>query len=50
MAYANAKGIPYVALAGQNEISQGKITLKDMKTGEQTLLDIQQAIERIIHN
>ena len=50
MAYANAKAIPYVALAGQNEISQGKITLKDMKTGEQTLLDIQQLIDHIIDN
>ena len=50
MAYANAKAIPYVALAGQNEISQGKITLKDMKTGEQTLLDIQQLIDHIICN
>ena len=38
MAYANAKQIPFVALAGENEISQGKLTLKNMETGEQQLL------------
>ena len=38
MSYANALNIPYVALAGENEISQGKVTLKDMVTGEQQLL------------
>lgn len=35
MNYANAKGIPFVALAGENEIKEGKITLKDMATGQQ---------------
>lgn len=38
MSYANAKGIAYVALAGDNEIAQGKVTLKDMATGEQKLV------------
>ena len=38
MAYANAKQIPFVALAGEKEISQGKLTLKNMETGEQQLL------------
>ena len=38
MAYANAKQIPYVALAGENEIAQGKLTLKNMETGEQRLI------------
>lgn len=38
MAYANAKQIPYVALAGENEIQEGKITLKNMATGEQQML------------
>jgi len=38
MAYANAKQIPFVALAGENEISQGKLTLKNMETGEQQLV------------
>lgn len=35
MNYANAKDIPFVALAGENEINEGKITLKDMATGQQ---------------
>ena len=38
MAYANAKQIPFVALAGENEISQGRLTLKNMATGDQLLL------------
>ncbi len=38
MSYANAKQIPYVALAGENEMNEGKITLKNMETGEQQLL------------
>lgn len=39
MSYANAKSIRFVALAGENEISQGKVTLKDMVTGEQLMVD-----------
>jgi len=35
MQYANARQIPYVALAGESEIAAGTFTLKDMKTGEQ---------------
>ena len=35
MNYANAKGIAYVALAGESEIAEGLVTVKDMKTGEQ---------------
>lgn len=38
MAYANAKQIPYVALAGESEMAAGKVTLKNMETGEQQLL------------
>ena len=38
MAYANAKHIPFVVLAGDNEIEQGKVTLKNMTTGEQILV------------
>ncbi len=35
MSYANAKAIPFVALAGENEMQAGKFTLKNMTTGEQ---------------
>ena len=38
MSYANAKGISFVALVGENEINEGKVTLKDMATGEQKLV------------
>lgn len=38
MNYANAKGIPYVAIVGENEIKENKVTLKDMNTGVQQLL------------
>lgn len=38
MNYANAKHVTFVALAGENEIAQGKITLKNMLTGEQKLI------------
>ncbi len=47
MSYANAKQIPFVALAGENEISQGRLTLKNMETGEQTLLTVEELIEAI---
>ncbi|MDR1698224.1 MAG: histidine--tRNA ligase, partial [Prevotellaceae bacterium] len=39
MAYADSKGIPFVAIAGENEIASGKITLRNMTTGEQALID-----------
>lgn len=38
MSYANAKNIPFVAIVGENEMNEGKITLKDMVSGEQSLL------------
>lgn len=38
MNYANAKQIPFVVIAGENEIKEGKLTLKNMVTGEQSLL------------
>ena len=47
MSYANAKQIPFVALAGENEMSEGKFTLKNMLTGEQQLLAIEELIEKV---
>ena len=47
LSYANAKQIAYVALAGETEISQQKITLKNMATGEQQLLTVDELISRI---
>jgi histidyl-tRNA synthetase len=44
MSYANAKQIPFVALAGEIEMTAGKLTLKNMLSGEQQLLDIEEII------
>ncbi|MEX0983195.1 MAG: histidine--tRNA ligase [Bacteroidales bacterium] len=38
MSYANQLKIPFVAMAGENEIRAGKVTLKDMLTGDQQML------------
>lgn len=35
MSYANANNIPFVVLAGDNEMQSGVVTLKNMETGEQ---------------
>ena len=37
MSYANAKAIPFVAIVGENEMNEGKVMLKNMATGEQSL-------------
>ena len=47
MAYANAKNIPFVALAGENEMKEGKLTLKNMETGEQTLVSAEELIANL---
>jgi histidyl-tRNA synthetase len=39
MSYADKLGAPCVAFLGDDEIKAGKITVKDMRTGEQTMLD-----------
>ncbi len=44
MGYANSKGIPFVVIAGENEMAQKKLTLKDMQTGEQDLLTVDDII------
>ena len=48
MSYANAKQIPFVALAGENEIAAGKLTLKNMESGEQSLVTIDEIIKTIL--
>ena len=50
MNYANSNGIPYVALAGENEIKEGKITLKNMITGEQNLVSPDELISIVNNN
>lgn len=45
MTYADALKIPYVAIIGESELAEGKLTLKNMLTGEQQLVTAEQAIE-----
>ena len=47
MAYANAKQVSFVVLAGEEEIAQGKLTLKNMATGEQTLVSPEELVEAV---
>lgn len=47
MSYADAKKIPFVAIIGESEMAEGKMTLKNMTTGEQSLVTIEEAIALI---
>lgn len=47
MSYANQKGIPFVALVGEKEMAGRVLSLKDMETGEQKELPVQEAIDLI---
>ena len=45
MSYANAKQIPYVAMAGEDEINNSMVSLKNMETGEQSSVSIERLLE-----
>ena len=47
MGYANAKAIPFVALAGDNGMAENKFTLKNMETGEQSLVSADELVEML---
>ena len=47
MSYANAKQIPFVALVGETEMAAQKITLKNMETGEQQLVTVDELIAQL---
>src|SRR5574344_110052 len=47
MSYANTKNIPYVALVGDNEMKESKVTLKNMSTGEQLMVSIYELLSII---
>ena len=47
MAYANAQQVPFVALVGETEMNEGRIALKDMLSGEQSILSLEEVIERL---
>ncbi|MGL4518848.1 MAG: histidine--tRNA ligase [Phocaeicola sp.] len=48
MSYANNKQIPFVAIVGENELKEQKVMLKNMTTGEQTLLTPEALIEALV--
>ncbi len=47
MSYANAKEIPFVVLAGEEEMAANKFTLKNMQTGEQVTLTSEALIQTV---
>jgi histidyl-tRNA synthetase len=44
MGYADAKKIPFVAIVGSDEMEQNKVMLKNMTTGEQQLVSLDEII------
>lgn len=47
MKYANDRGVRFVALVGESEMAKNSIQLKNMESGEQVEVDIQQLIEKL---
>jgi len=48
MSFADSKGIPFVVLIGEKEISEGVITLRNMQTGEQREVDMEGLIKELM--
>ena len=44
---AMSKAIPIVALVGENEMNEGKVTLKNMETGEQKMVTPQELVSEL---
>lgn len=44
MSYANAKNIPFAAIVGENEMNEEKAMLKNMETGEQSLVSVEELV------
>ncbi|TAH42247.1 MAG: histidine--tRNA ligase [Bacteroidetes bacterium] len=44
MSYADAKKIPYVALIGMDEMTRGEIAIKNMKSGEQSIVSLNELL------
>lgn len=47
MNYANNKAIPFVVIVGENEMNENKVTLKNMVTGEQKMIETDRIIENL---
>ena len=50
MSYADRQKIPYVVLLGEDEIAKGLLSVKNMLTGEQTMLTAEEAGSLIREN
>ena len=50
MKYANKLYMPFVAIVGEEEIKNSSISIKNMFTGEQKIVKIEEAIEEIKNN
>ena len=48
MSYANNKNIPFVVLVGENEMSQGFLTVKNMISGEQSEIKFEELLNRVL--
>ena len=47
MSYADNKRIPFVAIVGETEMNENKVMLKDMKSGEQSLVSLEEVIAKL---
>ncbi len=47
MSYANAKAIPFVAIVGETELAEGKVNVKNMMTGEQSLMTAEEIVKQL---
>lgn len=45
MSFANDASIPYVAIVGETELAAGKLNIKEMATGDQQMLTVEEAIQ-----
>ncbi len=46
--YANAYNIPFVVIVGPDEVAQGKVKLRDMRSGEEHLLTLEEVVKRLL--
>jgi histidyl-tRNA synthetase len=47
MGYADTKQIPFVAIVGGDEMAQNKVMLKNMTSGEQKLVSIEEIVAEV---
>ncbi len=48
LSYADKLGVPYAVLLGEDELSEGKCSVKDMRTGSQRTLTPEEAAQHIL--